>query len=421
MATGKRDIWVYAHWLGMPEAKCIGILSAQHAKGRKSFSFQYSNEWINSQQQFLLDPDIDWYSGAQFPVGKENFGVFMDSMPDTWGRKLMQRRAAQTAREEGKAPANLYEIDYLLGVYDNTRMGALRFKTDPDGPFLDNHPHSPTPPWAHIRELQHSAEVFEEDADDQDTKWLDMLLAPGSSLGGARPKANILDETNQLWIAKFPSRNDATDKAAWEYLAHRLAVQSGVEMSECRLEKVHGKYRTFFTKRFDRHYDGRIHFASAMTMTGNDEERIRDVTPSYLEIAEFIQYSGSSAKTDLRQLWRRIVFNIAISNTDDHLRNHGFLLTSEGWRLSPAYDLNPSVDKSGLGLNIDMDSNDLDLGLAKSVGEYFGLTGAEMDKIIGEVRSGTENWKAIAGELGISRGEQELMASAFVLAGSTVN
>jgi serine/threonine-protein kinase HipA len=295
-------------------------------------------------------------------------------------------------------------------------MGALRFKLDPDGPFLDNDESSSTPPWAHIRELQHSAEVFEEDADGDNKKWLDMLIAPGSSLGGARPKANILDETGQLWIAKFPSKNDTIDKAAWEYLAHRLALQCGVAMTECRLEKVYGQYRTFFTKRFDRQKSERIHFASAMTMTGNHEDLIRDITPSYLEVAEFIQYSGINIKTDLHQLWRRIIFNMAISNTDDHLRNHGFILTDKGWRLSPAYDLNPSIDKTGLGLNVDTDNNDLNFELAKGVGEYFQLTNSEMDTIISEVKVGTKNWRIIANELGISRQEQELMASAFVLA-----
>lgn len=399
----------------MSEPKCIGILSAQQAKGRKSFSFEYNKDWMGSGEQFLLDPDIGWYSGGQFPNGKENFGVFTDSMPDTWGRKLMQRRAAQKARENGKATTNLYEIDFLLGVHDFTRMGALRFKLDPDGLFLDNDESSPTPPWAHIRELQHSAEVFEEDRDGDNKKWLDLLIAPGSSLGGARPKANILDEDGHLWISKFPSKNDTTDKAAWEYLAHKLAIQCGIEMAECKLEMVYGKFRTFFTKRFDREKSERIHFASAMTMTGNHEDLIRDNTPSYLEIAEFIQYSGVNIKENLRQLWRRIIFNMAISNTDDHLRNHGFILNKKGWELSPAYDLNPSTDKSGLGLNIDMDNNDIDFELAKSVGEYFQLTNSEMNKIITQVKVGTKNWRMLATEIGIPRQEQELMSQAFTL------
>ncbi|MCF8453973.1 MAG: type II toxin-antitoxin system HipA family toxin [Pedobacter sp.] len=416
MAANKTDIWVYAHWKGLAEPQLIGTLSAHQAKGRKAFSFEYEKSWINSQAQILLDPDISWYTGTQFPLGKENFGVFMDSMPDTWGRKLMQRRATIKAREEGKATPNLYELDYLLGVHDSTRMGALRFKLNPDGPFLDNDPHSPTPPWAHIRELQQSAEAFEENENSaDDKKWLDLLIAPGSSLGGARPKANILDQNGHPWIAKFPSNNDTTDKAAWEYLAHLLAIEAGINMAECKLEKVHGPYRTFFTTRFDRERGERIHFASAMTMTGKNEEIIRGETPSYLDIAEFLQYSGVDMNADLRQLWRRIVFNITISNTDDHLRNHGFILSDKGWRLSPAYDLNPSIDKSGLGLNIDMDNNMLDYDLAKSVGPFFRLGEEEMDKIIDEVRIAVRKWQQVAAKIGISRAEQELMASAFAL------
>jgi len=416
VATNKTDVWVYAHWKGLIEPMLIGTLSAHQAKGRKAFSFEYDKLWINSQAQFLLDPDIAWFTGTQFPIGKENFGTFMDSMPDTWGRKLLQRRAAQKAREEGNKTPTLYELDYLLGVHDSTRMGALRFKLDPSGPFLDNDNHSPTPPWAYIRELQHSAEIFEntESAAD-DKKWLDLLIAPGSSLGGARPKANILDQNDHPWIAKFPSSNDTTDKAAWEYLAYLLAIGAGIEMAECKLEKVRGPFRTFFTKRFDRENGERIHFASAMTMTGKNEDTIRDETPSYLDIAEFLHYSGSDIDQDLRQLWRRIVFNITISNTDDHLRNHGFILSEKGWRLSPAYDLNPSIDKSGLALNIDMDNNMLDYNLAKSVGVFFRLKEKEMDQIIEEVRVAVGKWRNIATEIGISRAEQELMAPAFAL------
>lgn len=416
MAANKTDIWVYAHWKGLAKPQLIGTLSAHQAKGRKAFGFEYEKSWINSRAQVLLDPDISWYTGTQFPPGKENFGMFMDSMPDTWGRRLMQRRATLKAREDGKTTPNLYELDYLLGVHDSTRMGALRFKLDPDGPFLDNDAHSPTPPWAHIRELQHSVEAFEDNENPtDDKKWLDLLIAPGSSLGGARPKANILDQNDHPWIAKFPSNNDTTDKAAWEYLAHLLATEAGIDMADCKLEKVRGPYRTFFTKRFDRENGERIHFASAMTMTGKNEDIIRDETPSYLDIAEFLQYSGAEIETDLRQLWRRIVFNITISNTDDHLRNHGFILSDKGWRLSPAYDLNPSIDKSGLGLNIDMDNNMLDYDLAKSVGPFFHLGEKDMDKIIGEVRIAVGKWRQVAAEIGISRAEQELMSPAFVL------
>ncbi len=408
------DIWVYAHWQGMKEPLCIGVLTAQQAKSKKAFSFEYDKDWINTKAQLVLDPDIEWFTGQQYPKGKENFGMFLDSMPDTWGRTLMKRRAAQKAREKGKPNPALYDIDFLLGVYDASRMGALRFKREPDGPFLDNNTAAPTPHWANVRELQHAAAMIEEDNDNKETKkWIAMLIAPGSSLGGARPKANILDDQRHPWIAKFPSASDTIDKAAWEYLTYQLAQQAGVKMSESRVDKIAGKYHTFFTKRFDRANGERIHFASAMTMTGNSEDTIRDNPGSYLDIADFIQFSGLNIVADLQQLWRRIVFNIAVSNTDDHYRNHGFIIINNGWHLSPAYDINPSVDKDGLALNIDMDNNALDFELAKSVGAYFHLGKTQMDSIIAEVRKSVQQWRAIARKIGIRKTEQERMSGAF--------
>jgi len=240
-------------------------------------------------------------------------------------------------------------------------------------------------------------------------------MAPGSSLGGARPKANILDNDKSLWIAKFPSKTDTYDKGAWEFLTYQLAINAGIEMAPCRLEKIIGNYHTFFTKRFDRENEERIHFASAMTMTANNEDTIRENPASYLDIAEFISNHGSNIEANLHQLWRRIIFNIAISNTDDHLRNHGFILTTTGWILSPAYDLNPSIEKDGLSINIDTDNNALDFELAKSVGEYFRLNKLQMETIIKEVLQSTSNWRILANELGITRAEQELMISAFNL------
>jgi len=414
MTTDKTDIFVYAHWLGMSEPKLIGILAAHQGKGRKSFSFAYQQDWLKSNQSFLLDPDIQYFSGPQFPVLKENFGIFLDSMPDTWGRTLLKRRANLLAKKQGKSPSNLYEIDFLLGVFDESRMGALRFKLDPKGEFLAHSKNGATPPWASVVELQHAVNNIERNEDnDEMQNWLAQLIAPGSSLGGARPKANILDEHKHLWIAKFPSKNDTIDKAAWEFLSYQLALKAGINMSESKMSKVLGKYNTFFTKRFDRIKNERIHFASAMTLTGNNEEILRNTTASYLDIAEVIQKYGANVKADLAQLWKRIVFNIVISNTDDHLRNHGFILSDKGWLLSPAYDINPSVDKSGLSLNIDLDNNDLDIELAKSVGAYFRLNVTEMNKIIEEVLLAVKQWRNVANEIGIVSMEQELMCTAF--------
>ena len=414
MDKSKTDIWVYAHWRGIQIPKCIGILTAHFARGRMSFSFEYDKDWISSHEQLLLDPDLGWYSGLQFPGGKENFGMFLDSMPDSWGRTLMQRREPQRAKEEGRVPKKLHDIDYLIGVYDETRMGALRFKLDPQGPFLETASVTTVPPWTYLTELQKAVNVIESDEEDENIRdWIMMLLAPGTSLGGARPKANFADRSNDLWIAKFPSRNDTTDKAAWEFLAYRMANKAGINMAISQISKISGNYSTFLTKRFDRIKKERIHFASAMTMTGNVESNLRDNKASYLEIAEFIKFSSASNREDLYQLWKRIIFNISVSNTDDHLRNHGFILTGNGWRLSPAFDVNPSIDKHGLALNIDTDNNSLDFDLARSVGEFFMLDRPSMDKILTEVTSVVRAWRKYATAIGIPKQEQDRMAPAF--------
>ena len=406
MATGKFDIYVFADWETLGKPTLVGVLSAHFAKGKKAFSFEYDKDWLKTDEQRIFDPDIAFFSGPQYPTNKENFGIFLDSMPDTWGKTLMKRREVQDARAKDEKAKTLYDIDYLLGVYDESRMGAFRFKTELDGAFLDNDDQSPTPPWSSIGELQEAVNQLEnDDQSDAIRKWIAVLIAPGSSLGGARPKANILDTNKNLWIAKFPSKTDTIDKAAWEFLTYKLAIASGIEMAECKIEKIMGQYHTFLTKRFDRDDGKRIHFASAMTMTGNTEDTIKDSTPSYLEIVEFIENYGVDVNANLHQLWRRMVFNISISNTDDHLRNHGFILTEKGWILSPAYDLNPSID---------MDDNALNFDLAKSVGEYFRLSENEMNAILSEVLAVVKDWKTVAKRIGIKNVEIELMSGAFI-------
>ena len=413
MAAGRTEIRVYADWIDLQGPACMGRLLVQHTKGRSAFSFSYDPFWLSGKYPFQLDPDLAFFSGNQYPGGKENFGMFLDSMPDTWGRTLMRRREAIVAKAEGRPMRNLHETDFLLGTLDETRPGALRFKQEKDGPFLDDNLHQPTPPWIRLRALQDAVEKYESESDEEFESWYSVLFAPGSSLGGARPKANILDGKGHLWIAKFPSKNDVTDMAAWEYLAYRLAVNCGIEMAESVLEHISGPYRAFITKRFDRVGSQRIHIASAMTMTGQTEETLKQRTASYIDLAEFLQFQGSRNTEDLQQLWRRLVFNIAISNTDDHLRNHGFILKSSGWLLSPAFDLNPSIDKSGLSLNIDSTQSSLDFELAKSVGKLFHLTDSQMDKIISEVKGSVQNWKILARELEISAKEIQIMEPAF--------
>ncbi|SFF77815.1 serine/threonine-protein kinase HipA [Salegentibacter agarivorans] len=414
MAGEKSDIYVFADWIALKKPTLIGILSAHFAKGKKAFSFEYDKNWLKTDAHRLLDPDIAFYSGPQYPPNKENFGIFLDSMPDSWGKTLMKRRTVQNARAKDEKIKKLYEIDYLLGVYDESRMGALRFKTDFDGPFLNNDNQNPTPPWSSLGELQEAVNQLEnDDQSDAIRRWIAVLIASGSSLGGARPKANILDAQQNLWIAKFPSKTDTIDKAAWEFLAYKLALASGIEMAKSKIEKITGQYHTFLTKRFDRDNGNRIHFASAMTMTGNTEEIIKDDSPSYLEIIEFIENYGVDVETNLHQLWRRIVFNIAVSNTDDHLRNHGFILKEKGWILSPAYDLNPSVEKDGLSLNIDMEDNALDFDLARSIGKFCRLDEEGMETILKEVLTVVKDWKSMASKLGIANKEIEIMSPAF--------
>lgn len=410
------EIYVYADWMQLPECQFIGTLHAIQTKGRKAFRFEYDKEWLKTHQNsFILDPDLDFFSGSQYPINKENFGIFLDSMPDRWGRTLMQRKENSLAKVEERRPRTLYDIDFLLGIYDTGRMGALRFKTDRKGAFVNSDSSVPIPSWSSIKDLQYSAVKIEsEDNNAAIKEHLALLIAPGSSLGGARPKSNVLDEEGHPWIAKFPSKNDSINKAAWEYLAYQLAQRVGIEMAPCKIEQITRRHHTFFTKRFDRLVDKRIHFTSAMTMTGLDENIIKSNVPSYLDLVDTIENYSSHPTDDLKQLWLRIVFHICISNTDDHLRNHGFILRDEGWRLSPAFDINPSIDKDGLALNINEHDNSLDIELAKSVGEYFRLSPTEMEKIIELVTNTVSNWRLIATRIGISKKEQQLMSSAFI-------
>lgn len=416
----KRAVFVYADWSGIESPLLMGILYAELLRGKEIFSFEYDESWLKSDNAQLLDPELQLYSGLHYlgDESKSNFGLFLDSSPDRWGRILMRRREAASARLEGRKGNNLYETDYLLGVYDGHRMGGLRFKLEKDGPFLNNNKRLASPPWTSIRELEQISLRLENDDvvnDPEYLNWLNMLVAPGSSLGGARPKASIVDVKNNLWIAKFPSQNDISDVGGWEIVTYELALKSGIEMSECKAQKFSSKYHTFLTKRFDRTQKGkRIHFASAMTLLGYTDGQDYSDGVSYLELVEFITTNGANVDRDLKQLWRRIVFSICVSNTDDHLRNHGFILTNKGWVLSPAYDINPIETGIGLKLNISENDNALDLDLAIEVAPYFRIEDGEAFDIIEEVTNAVGNWKVLANKLGLSRVEQELKSRAFI-------
>lgn len=414
--TKQKNIYVFADWETMEAPFFMGTLLASQSRGKEVFSFEYDRHWLNSKYACDLDPNLMLFSGPQYPNSKHlNFGIFLDSAPDRWGRVLMRRREAQAAREEKRPLTTLMESDYLLGVFDMYRMGALRFKLDIEGDFLENNDKMATPPWAKLRELEHASLQLEKSESENTkdyNKWLKLLIAPGGSLGGARPKANVIDEKGDLWIAKFPSSNDDLNIGAWEFLVHELAVMAKLNVPKAQLKRFTGKHDTFLTKRFDRLRGKRVHFASAMTMLNKQDGDGAEEGVSYLDIVDFLIQNGSQIEEDLEQLWRRIVFNICVSNTDDHLRNHGFLLTNKGWRLSPAYDINPSETGNGLKLNISQDDNSQDLELALEVTEYFRLNKSKAKKIITEVTKAVCQWKSFAKNL-FSSSEISRMENAF--------
>jgi serine/threonine-protein kinase HipA len=419
----QRTIEVWADWIGLGGPTFMGTLFAARSRGKEIFSFEYDEGWLAKALAQSLDPALGLYVGPQYaPSDQDNFGVFLDSSPDRWGRVLMRRREAQLARSEGRKEQELLESDYLLGVHDSHRMGALRFRATRDGPFLDDNRDMASPPWTSLRELEQVCLALER-ADAQDdpdyAKWLRMLIAPGGSLGGARPKASVLDESGALWIAKFPSRRDDDNVGAWEGVAYDLAGRAGIETATAQTRKLGSDHHTFLAKRFDRTAGGgRAHFASAMTLLQRNDGDDAALGVSYLELAELIMKSGSDTHRDLEELWRRIVFFICVSNTDDHLRNHGFLLGPSGWSLAPAYDMNPSPQGAGLTLNISETDNALDLALAREVAEFFRIQDVRATEIIDGVTAAVRQWRAVAKSHGISRDEQERMEPAFEHAGS---
>ena len=415
-----KKIYVFADWDGFSCPTLMGTIRAEQIKGNEIFSFEYEKEWLNFNDSLVLDPDLYWYSGQQYlPNDKVNFGLFLDSSPDRWGRVLMRRREAVLARLEARPQRTLLPSDYLLGVYDEHRMGGLRFKESLDGPFLNDYRHMAASPWTSIRDLEYASLQLEskDSADDPEyLNWLNLLTAPGSSLGGARPKASILDQNNHLWIAKFPSIKDSIDVGCWEMVVHELAIKSGINMSDAMVQKFSGNQQTFLTKRFDRTDEKRrIHFASAMTLLGCKDGDDYHSGHSYLDIVGFVLQHGDKnhIDADLEELWRRIVFSICVKNTDDHLRNHGFLLGKNGWRLSPAYDVNAVPAGTGLTLNISDEDNSLDLNLAIYVADFFRVEKKQATKIINHVKGVVSSWRTIASKYGLSRGEQQLMAPAF--------
>ena len=409
-----KTIYVYENWSDETPMK-LGRLYVDQARGSEQYAFEYDETWLTTSRfAYVLDPDLSLYKGRQYPIDKNTFGIFADSAPDRWGRLLMQRREKFIADKEGRKPKKLLDSDYLLGVYDETRMGAIRFCTEDGGPFLSADRAMAAPPWARLRNLEEASRQFEKDESSVDDKWLRQLIGPGSSLGGARPKATVQAVDGSLWIAKFPSKHDDNNTGAWEKVVHDLARMCGLNVPESRLETFSKLGSTFLVKRFDRDGDRRIHFASAMTMLGKTDGASSSDGTSYLELVSFLRANGASPKTDLVEMFRRVVFNMAVSNTDDHLRNHGFILTRTGWRLSPLFDVNPFPYGEYLALNVSEEDNTIDFDLAVDTAEYYGISNNEAKKIAEEISIVIRNnWERLAVSYKLSRGSIERMRPAF--------
>lgn len=417
MKNADKNIEVWADWRDMNVPQKIGVLSSFLTRGKEIFSFEYDEEWLRGSFPFQLDPKIRLFKGSQYaPNDRPNFGIFLDSSPDRWGRTLMQRREAVLARQEKRPVKTLLESDYLVGVYDGHRMGGLRFKYE-KGPFLDDQKDNATPPWTSLRELQQASLSLENVDSKNDQKmlaWLKLLVAPGSSLGGTRPKASVVDPKRNLWIAKFPSQADSKNVGAWEFVVYSLAKKCGITVPEFALERFGKNHHTFLSKRFDRHGSRkRIHFASAMTLLEHKDGDDATGGASYLELVDFIIANGANVSRDLEELWRRIVFFISVSNSDDHLRNHGFLLSANGWELSPAYDMNPNEFATGLSLNISDTSNALDFDLAMDVVGFFRIEINRAHDILKKIHKEVSQWRGVALKFGINKSEQDRMSQAF--------
>lgn len=395
----------------------MGALHRQQSGAGEVFSLEYDRTWLDRPEVFAFDPDLALAAGHQYPApDRKNFGIFLDSSPDRWGRVLMQRHENTRARHEKRKPRVLVDWDFLLGVHDETRLGALRFRASPDRPFLDSDAYLAAPPLASLCELQAASLQFEQHIDEEENpeyeQWLNKLFAPGSSLGGARPKASVRDEAGILCMAKFPSRKDTRDMGAWELVAHRLARKAGIVAPDARpLRLSESPYTTFLVKRFDRTArGGRLAFISAMTLTQRADG---EAGASYLELIDLLQSRGGNTRADSEQLFRRVLFNILIHNTDDHLRNHGFFIDESGIRLSPAYDMNPSIDRQDLTLAINEVETTCDVSIAMDARQDYGLNAQEAGKALQQVQDAVAGWRGEATHLNIPQAEQDLMIDAF--------
>ncbi|MCF6237503.1 MAG: type II toxin-antitoxin system HipA family toxin [Candidatus Marinimicrobia bacterium] len=399
--TNREQVWV---WLDDPAFGPLQHIGSLSKGDRGSVSFSYEPAWLKNTRAFQLDPELDMFSGEFYPGGS-NFGVFMDSCPDRWGQTLMTRREVIEAKEERRTPRTLGPWEFLLGIQDCTRMGALRFTLPDDRNFLADEALT-APPVTRVAELQAIAfEISKKKQADSDKikEWLKVLVAPGSSLGGARPKANITDGQGHLWIAKFPSADDDHDVALWEKLLHDMAHDCGITVPESQILQLGNEYHTFMVKRFDRIENSRVFYASAMTMLNHVDTE----DASYLELAEFISSYGGVERIekDLEALYTRVVFNVMTANRDDHLRNHGFIRRPSGWHLSPAFDMNPSLRKEEHILAIDLHTRQPDIDVVFETAGFYRLNQEQAEAVVKRVGAVVSTWQDRARKLGLSKQE----------------
>lgn len=412
-----KKILVYADFDWLQQIELVGELSMDSIRGGETYGFKFDASWLKNHADVLLSDDINNYVGMQYTQqGKDIFGCFSDSLPDRWGRTLVLRREQILAEEEKRPVRRLSSMDYLLGIDDASRMGGFRFKEEQNGEFINSTNDLQIPPITSIRELiaaSQEIELSEEKNTLPEKKWLMQLVHPGTSLGGARPKASVMDDKKQLYVAKFPSRKDLYDVGLWEHFAHLIAKSAGITCAETKVITAGSKYHTLLSRRFDRTEDGkRIHFASAMTMLGLTDGQNASTGNGYLDIVDFIVQSCCDVENNLQELYRRVAFNIAIGNSDDHFRNHGFLLTSKGWTLSPAYDLNPTLSRDqSLLINAYTTESNLDI-LLESCGDYM-LTANVASQIIGDVNNALSTWTQVATTIGLPQSEQNMFKDRF--------
>jgi serine/threonine-protein kinase HipA len=412
-----KKLYVYADFDWFNDIELIGELGYESLRGSDSYSFKFADSWIEKHNSIQLSSDLNNYPGIQYTQpNKDIFGCFADALPDRWGRTLLLRREQILAQEDNRPIKRLSSFDFLVGIDDFSRMGAFRFKETLDGEFINTTNSLRIPPLTDLRELIAASKEIEksENANNlPEKKWITQLVQPGSSLGGARPKANVVDTDKNVYVAKFPSLKDDYDAGLWEHFCHLLAKNAGINTADTKVLAVNEKHHTLLSKRFDRTAEGkRIHFASAMTLLGLNDGDNATTGHGYLDIVDFILSSCTDVDANLCELFRRVAFNICIGNTDDHFRNHGFLLTAKGWTLSPAYDMNPTLN-SHQSLLINSKTNVSDLSvLVNSCDEYM-LTVQVAKNIINEVVEAIKDWRIIANKIGISKREISLFENVF--------